>query len=236
MKYLRLKDELADMVDELAPGDPLPAERALAEQLGASRMTVRKAVDDLAASGRVIRRPGVGTFVAPKVEQPLAATSFSEDMRSRGLEPGSVDLGSEVRSAGAAIGRHLEISPGDLVLSVRRLRLADGAPMAIEVLHVPADVAPGLGGPDLVGRSFYEILRDRYDVHITDGEQTLEATVTDDEESAALEVPLHSPAFLFERTSRDQDARVVEFVRSVYRGDRYRITAPIGRRPTGETR
>jgi GntR family transcriptional regulator len=93
--------------------------------------------------------------------------------------------------------------------------------MALETLHVPRSVAPDLDGDALAERSFYELLTERYGVILDGGVQTIEATVTDENESEVLEVPVHSPAFLFERTSRAVDGRVVEFVRSVYRGDRY---------------
>ena len=163
----------------------------------------------------------------PKVAQALAATSFSTEMRRRGLLPGSRTLASETVAAGARIGRRLEVSPGEEVLRVERLRLADRSPMAIEVLHVPTSVVPGLSGDDLADRSYNEVLPCEYDVRIAGGVQTIEPTVTDSAESEALEVPLHSPALLFERVSRDQAGRVVEFVRSVYRGDRYRIETTI---------
>jgi GntR family transcriptional regulator len=105
--------------------------------------------------------------------------------------------------------------------------------MAIETLHIPQALVPGLGPKDLDGSgSFYELLGDKYDLVISSGTQAIEPTVTNEEESAALAVPLHSPAFLFERTSRDQGDRIVEFVQSVYRGDRYRIVTELSRRDT----
>jgi GntR family transcriptional regulator len=100
--------------------------------------------------------------------------------------------------------------------------------MAIETLHVPASLTPGLEPSDLTG-SFYELLRDRFGVTIVSGTQAIEPTVTNADESQALGVPLHSPAFLFERTSRDETGRTVEFVQSVYRGDRYRIVTELSR-------
>jgi GntR family transcriptional regulator len=101
--------------------------------------------------------------------------------------------------------------------------------MAIETLHIPESLVPGLTPKSLTG-SFYELLQQRYGVVIAGGTQAIEPTVTNDEESAALGVPLHSPAFLFERTSRDEAGRTVEFVQSVYRGDRYRIVTELSRR------
>jgi GntR family transcriptional regulator len=111
---------------------------------------------------------------------------------------------------------------------IKRLRLADGETMAIETLHLPEAFVPGLTAKDLSG-SLYELLRDRYDIVLQSGTQAIEPTVTNEEESAALGVPLHSPAFLFERTSQDQSGRIVEFVQSVYRGDRYRIVTELSR-------
>ena len=81
---------------------------------------------------------------------------------------------------------------------------------------------------ELEEHSFYELLRDRYDVTPTGGMQTVEPTVTNEEESELLGVPLHSPAFLFERITRAADGRVVEYVRSIYRGDRYRLVSELG--------
>lgn len=228
MKYLHIRDQVLDQLETMAPGEPLPPERELAARLGVSRMTLRRALDELVSAGRAVRRQGAGVFATgPKVGQSLAATSFSVEMHRRGLEPGARTLGSETTPAGARLGQRLEVSPGEPVLRVERLRLADGSPMAIELLHVPTSVVPGLDGSDLVDRSFYELLAHKYDVRISGGVQTIEPTVTDAEESDRLEVPLHSPALLFERVSRDQDGRVVEYVRSVYRGDRYRIETPI---------
>ncbi len=223
-KYQSIRDGILDLVAELDVGEALPPERTLAPRFGVSRMTLRRAVEELVREGRLVRRQGAGTFVAgPKIAQGLAVSSFSEDMRRRGSVPSSRTLDVVDIMAGAPLGRRLEISPGEKVLRVVRLRLADDAPMAVETLHVPRSVAPGLDGEMLTGGSFYKLLHDVYGVALGGGVQSIEATVTDETESEILEVPLHSPAFLFERTSRDIDGRVVEFVRSVYRGDRYQF-------------
>jgi GntR family transcriptional regulator len=165
----------------------------------------------------------------PKITQELTMTSFSEEMRRRGMVPGSRTLSMEVELAGARLGRLLRVSPSEKTLVIKRLRLADGETMAIETLHLPQALVPGLSAKDLTG-SLYELLRGRYGIEIASGTQTIEPTVTDEDESAVLGVPLHSPAFLFERTSRDQQDRTVEFVQSVYRGDRYRIVTELSRR------
>jgi GntR family transcriptional regulator len=95
--------------------------------------------------------------------------------------------------------------------------------MAIERVHIRASHVPGLTARDLQERSFYELLSERYGIVVVGGEQTVEPTVTDEEESRALGVPLHSPAFRFERVTHSQEGEIVEFVESIYRGDRYRL-------------
>lgn len=226
LKYLKIRDQLQERLETMAAGEPLPAERALAAELDVARMTLRRALDELEKEGRIVRRHGAGVFAADsKLAQLLQATSFTEDMRRRGLVPGARTLSSRMTIAGARLGGPLEVSPGDHVFRIERLRLADGEPMAIELLSVAEAVAPGLTGEDLEGQSFYALLGERYGVSIASGLQAIEPTVTDERESELLTVPLHSPAFLFERTSRDAEGRVVEFVRSLYRGDRYRLVS-----------
>lgn len=223
-KYHRIREELLDRLDGMGAGDQFPPERELAQDLGVSRMTLRRAIEELVAQGAVRRRHGAGVFaLGPKLDQALVATSFSEDMRARGLRPGSRTLEFEVRPAGPRLGRQLQLAAEDAVVAVTRLRLADDEPIALEELHVPGRLLPGLTAEDLQDRSFYALLGARYGIHVTRSVQTIEPTVLDAEEARALDVPVHSPALLFERTSRAADGSPIEFVRSVYRGDRYKI-------------
>jgi GntR family transcriptional regulator len=179
--------------------------------------------------GYLVGRRGAGTFVAlPKVAKGIDISSFSDDMRARGLTPESRTLDLRVGLAGARLGRILHVSPSEEILSVKRLRLADGDPMAIELLHTRASLVPGLTGRDLEENSFYDLLSSRYGISIVGGTQTVEPTVTNEEESASLGVPLHSPALLFERLTRSSTGDLVEFTSSTYRGDRYRIVTEIG--------
>ncbi|WP_222851349.1 GntR family transcriptional regulator [Phytoactinopolyspora mesophila] len=223
-KYHSIRDKILDLIAEMDVGDALPPERTLAPEFGVARMTLRRAIEEVVREGRLKRKHGAGTFVAgPKIAQGLAVTSFSEDMRQRGNVPSSRTLDAGELTASPKLAKRLEISSGELVMRVVRLRLADDAPMAVETLHVPARVVPELEGEALDDASFYELLHERYGIDLAGGVQTIEATVTDERESEILEVPLHSPAFLFERVSRARDGQVVEFVRSVYRGDRYQF-------------
>jgi GntR family transcriptional regulator len=228
-KQRETRERVLDLIEALSPGDAIPSERQLSVDLGVSRLTVRAALDDLVREGYLIRRRGAGTFVnEPKVAKGLTIASFSDDMRERGMKPASRTLDLAVVPAGARLGRILHVSPSEPVAVVKRLRLADGEPMAIELLHVRQSLVPGLTAGDLEENSFYDLLAERYAVEIVGGTQTVEPTVTNEEESDALGVPLHSPALLFERVTRSQTGEIVEFTSSTYRGDRYRLVSELG--------
>jgi len=227
-KQEETRDRVLDLVESLEVGQPIPAERLLAVDLGVSRLTLRAALDELVRDGYLDRRHGSGTYVTePKIAQPLTLTSFSDDMRRRGMSPGSQTLELTTVPAGARLAHRLGVSPESRLVRVKRLRLADRQPMAMEVLHVPEALVPGLTRQDFDDHSFYELLRERYGITIASGTQSIEPTVTSDEESEVLGVPLHTPAFLFERTTVSDSGRIVEFVRSIYRGDRYRLVADL---------
>jgi GntR family transcriptional regulator len=227
-KQRETRERVLELIEPLSVGDAIPSERQLGIDLGVSRLTVRAALDELVREGYLVRRRGAGTFVAePKVAKGIDITSFSDDMRARGLTPESRTLDLHVEMAGARLGRILHVSPSEGIISVKRLRLADGEPMAIELLHTRSSLVPGLTGADLEQNSFYDLLADRYGISIVGGTQTVEPTVTNEEESGALGVPLHSPALLFERVTRASTGDIVEFTSSTYRGDRYRIVTEI---------
>ena len=229
-KQSEARERVLDLIEQLGVGDAIPSERQLSNDLAMSRLTVRAALDDLVREGYLIRRRGSGTFVSePKIAQELTMTSFTEDMKRRGMVPSSKTLELRVGPAGARLGRVFHVSPSEPIVAVKRLRLADGETMAIETLHVRESRVPGLSAKDLEEHSFYELLRDRYNLVIVGGTQTVEPTVTNEEESEELGVPLHSPALLLERTTRDARDEVVEFVRSLYRGDRYRLVTELRR-------
>jgi GntR family transcriptional regulator len=222
------RDRILDLIEGLDVGHSIPSERQLTGDLGVSRLTVRAALDELVRDGYLERRHGSGTYVTePKIAQPLTLTSFSNDMRRRGMVPGNRTLELTTIPAGARLAHKLALSPDARIVRVKRLRLADSKPMAMEVLHVQEALVPGLTRSDFEDHSFYDLLAERYGIVIASGTQSIEPTVTNEEESDVLGVPLHSPAFLFERTTVSESGRIVEFVRSIYRGDRYRLVADL---------
>jgi GntR family transcriptional regulator len=236
LSYKRPKGEqllefLEEFVSSLEPGAIVPSERALAERYGVARMTVRQGLDRLAAKGLIYRIQGRGTFVAqPKFTQSHVLTSFTEDMRARGMVPGSAVLAQEIVSAPEIAARELGIDPGDSVVLVERIRTADGEPMAYERAYLPAGRFAGLEEEDLSGRSMYELLQTRWGIRLRDARQRVTVVTLNGEEAKLLNVPAGRPAFLFQRTTHESTGEVIEYVRSLYRGDRYEVDTHLDRK------
>lgn len=230
-RYSQIKRHLLDAIEsgQLRPGDRVPSERELTEQFAVSRMTARHALRDLETMGYLYRLQGKGTFVAhPKLEQQLARlTSFTEDMRLRGMEPGARVLSVAEMPAGARVARALGVSEAEPVYRLERLRLADGQPMALEVSHVLASACPGFLDVNFENESLYRILRERFGIVLVRATQSLEAVPASPYEAEILRVREEAPLLLLERVSYDAAGRAVEFVRSFYRSDRYRFTTEL---------
>lgn len=223
-KHQQVREFLESLIEDLEPRASLPSERELSQRFGVARMTVRQAMDALVRSGAVYRVQGAGTFTSPeRIEQPLVLTSFTQDMVGRGMRPGSKTVAQGVEPATHAVARRLGLDDGAPVLRLERLRTADDEPMALERCFLDAARASGLAERSLADVSLYATLRDDYGVTLSAASQTVEVTVCDADEAALLGVEPGSAAFLFERISEDERGRVVEYVKSLYRGDRYRL-------------
>jgi GntR family transcriptional regulator len=220
----QLQEILEGVVGALDPGAVLPSERLLAQRYGVARATVTQAIDGLVSRGLVYRVHGSGTFVAePKFRQPLTLTSFTEDMRARGMTPGSVVRSQAIVPASEVVARHLALVPGTPVVHLERVRTADGEPMALERTHLPAQRLPGLEDADLTDASLYELLERAWGVRVAEADQWASVVRVTEDEAALLHVSASQPALLFQRVTRDPAGTPVEYVRSLYRGDRYEV-------------
>lgn len=229
-KYYRVKRHLLDRIDSLPPGSPVPPERVLSTELGTSRTTVRQALQELVIEGRLQRIQGKGTFVAqPKMAWPLQLTSYTEDIRAQGLNPTSrlMEMGYVV--ADGELAERLRIRGGARVLRIERLRLADGEPMAIEITHLSARRFPGLRRHLDRAPSLYRVLESEYSVRLAEAEETIETVLAPPREAQLLGTDTGSPMLLLSRHSFDANGEPVEWVRSWYRGDRYKFVARLTR-------
>ncbi|CAL9357027.1 GntR family transcriptional regulator [Streptomyces pilosus] len=232
LKRERVRDAILELVEARRPGDAIPSERVLCAELGVSRPTLRAAVDELVVAGLLVRQHGRGMFVAAeKITQELVSGRDSLTLPRAGGVWTSRVLEFRTLPAGARVGRRLRVSPAARIRCATRLRLVDGSPMAIEHLHVPADLVPGLTEEELEHGDLYEHFRDRHGVRVGEAVQSIEPTVLTRAEADLLDVPELSPALLFERLTGDTGGRPVEYVRSLYRGDRYRIVSRLALGP-----
>ena len=223
-KREQLQEILEGIIASLEPGALLPSERLLMERYSVARGTVVQVIEALAARGLVYRVQGSGTFVAePKFRQPLTLTSFTEDMRARGMTPGSVVRNQAIVPASEVVARHLALVPGTPVVHLERVRTADGEPMALERTHLPAQRLPGLEDADLTDASLYELLERKWGVRVAEADQWASVVRVSEEEAVLLHVSAEQPALLFQRVTRDPAGTPVEYVRSLYRGDRYEV-------------
>ena len=227
--YLQLGRRIAAEIAAggLKPGESLPPEREMAALTGLSRVTVRKAVQALVESGQLVQRRGSGTFVAPRVERLEQAlsllTSFSDDMTRRGKKSRSVWLHRAVHAPSPDEMMVLGLTGHDRVARLDRVRLADEVPLAIERAALSTAILPD---PGAVEGSLYAVLSER-GFHPVRAVQRISAANLDAEDAGLLEVPAGSAGLKIERISYLGSGRVVEFTRSIYRGDAYDFAAEL---------
>ncbi len=203
----------------------MPSEAELVEQYQVSRATVRQALDELVSDGLIQRKQGRGTFVSPpKVEQGLVRiVSFTEDMRRRGLEPGT-----KLRSAGLIpatdiLARHLEIPVDEPLAKIERLRLADGEPVSIEISYLVHRYCPGILEQDYTSQSLRKMLEDQYGVRISSARQSIRAISATNDMAKALSVENNVALLYIERISYTEYDVPIEYLRLFHRGDRYTL-------------
>lgn len=230
--YVTIKNYLLEQIRDgtIRPGQALMSERDLCIRFGTSRMTVRQAISEMEAEGYVYRIQGKGTFASQaKIEQPLiSVTGFSEDMRKRGMKPGSILLGLSVKCAEADIAAKMGIPIASEVIRLERLRLADGRPMAIERSHLNYALCEPMLRAEMDDFSLYSFIRNTLSLRITAGRQYMEAALMDEAQAALLKVPAGSLALKIERRTYTAGNTVLEVVESVYRGDVYRFYIELG--------
>lgn len=220
------------MNGELKPHDSIPPEQQLAEFFSVSRMTVRQAITHLVHEGLVYREHGRGTFVAdPKISRRLAKlNSFFEDMKERGMEPGSRLLACSTVPAKPEIARLLRLEEGDTIIRLMRLRYADGVPMALQTTYLSFETCKEiLEDPEF--ESLYRVLEEKCGVIPYIAQQTIESRLPDQREAALLGVDDGMPMLLIQRVSFTEDGVPFEVAHTLYRGDRFNLSLTLYRSP-----
>jgi len=224
-KYYQVKEAIIEEIDGLPPGSPIADERTLAASFGTSRTTIRQALQELFREGRIMRHQGRGTFVAePKLTLPLRLSSYTNEMTNLGVHPSSRVLSVATEEADEATAEALGLSTGHPLTVVSRVRLADDIPLAIEVTHLSQTDFPGVAELMTDQVSLYEILHSRFGISPEHAIETIETAPCTPGQADLLETEIGSPMLLMTRQSFTKDGTAFEFVKSAYRGDRYRFT------------
>jgi GntR family transcriptional regulator len=234
--YFQIQRALMEKIrsGELGEGDPLASEEELSRTYQVSRMTARQALHGLKANGYAFSEKGRGTFVTrPKLEKNIMhLQGFTEDMRQRGMEASSRLLAQIVVAGDDDLREKLKLQSGDPVLRLRRLRLADGIPMAIEESNIPLGLFPGLERIDFETNSLYATLRENYRVSVGYADETIEAVLATRDDANLLTIPAKAGILSISRIILNAQEIPIESACSRYRGDRYRAFIRVPMTPT----
>lgn len=224
-KYAWLLGELHGLLRELqyAAESCLPTERELCQRYQVSRVTVRRVLEELEKEGEIYRIQGKGSFVRrDQIQQPLDyLTSFSQDMKARHMTGSSRVLAVEMVPASARVAERLRVEEGLPVLLLKRLRLADGVPMAIETCYLEYSIGRVIKEYMDDDASLYELMFQKCGVKPVSAEQNIKVGLLETWEKSLLGEGVPTHALCITRQSRDQDGRIVEYTESKYRGDNY---------------
>lgn len=227
--YLVLRDKIMDGV--FAANDMVPGEQEVVRQFGVSRITAKRALDELAADGLVVRERGRGTRVAgrPHVEPVRAGVEgLLENLIEMGLKTAVSLLAFEYVPASLDVARALQLSPGAVVQHAIRSRSIEGKPFSYLNTYVPEKIGRTYSRKDLAHRPLLTLL-ERSGVRISSAEQVISATLADPQMAAALQVEVASPLLRITRVVLDQNSRPVEYIVGLYRPDRYQYRMKLDR-------
>ena len=223
-QYRRIEQALRERIDALGPGQRLPSDAELVAEFGVSRMTARNAMSHLAEEGLVDRQPGRGSFVAvpPAHRRTNRLLTFSQEMLRRGMTPSSRLLARDIRPAGLTESQALGLPARTPVIHLRRLRMADGRPIAIETTTLIAACADAVMTADLEHGSLHETLT-RAGFALRRGTGTISAAAATAEDGRRLGVPTAAPLLVKRRVINDGHGRRIEATESRYPADRYAL-------------
>jgi len=233
--YHQIKEALKASITsgDLKPGDMLPSEFGLSEQLGISRLVVHRAYRELVSEGLLIRKRAVGTFVAPPIKRSYTVTgplfSMTENLSADALEPSNRILLQELIPASREISNELRLPEGAQVIHLRNLRLAKQLPFAIEELYFSWERFPALATQDLNNCSIYTTLEKLYAAHPQEALDLITAGSATGPEAGLLGINKGAPVMRLKRVSTDRLGLLVEYSRVVFHADRYQFVARMQR-------
>jgi len=234
--YQQIQNHLESLIinGQLGPGHQLPSEKELEVQFGVSRVTVRRALQELSIDGKIQTVTGKGSFVLkPKIEPLTALTSFSENMRAQGYKPSYQNAVIFIISPNPKIKGILDLKEGENVAYLTREMLADGLPMAIQDAFFPERIYsrnPELFTPEILNNiSFYKVLEIELGVLLKRAEESVDAAPATEEEARKLNINPGDVVLIIKRTTFDINDQPVEYVKLVFPAERYRYKVELFR-------
>ncbi|MGB7848853.1 MAG: GntR family transcriptional regulator [Candidatus Acidiferrum sp.] len=232
--YYQIQQGLLECIrsGRLKPGKPIPSEEDISKRLRVSRMTARQALKSLCHLGVAYSQRGKGTFVSGiKMEKNIRQVlSFSQEIAARGARPSSKVIAFSRQMADAEVAVALRLRPKDEIFLLRRVRMDDSLPMGVETAYLPERQFPGLLEKFDPRTSLYQALDRLYGIQIVIADEVVEAGLAGTEEARLVRIGKGSPVFLFTRTSYVGSGEPVEYVKSIFRGDRYKLVNRLNRR------
>lgn len=233
--YIQIQENIIELIDlgMLNSGDVLPSERDLSQYYGVNRMTVRQAIDGLVQRGLIIKQHGVGTFISE--QKPVQSfmptvTGFSQRMREAGMRPSSKLVERKVINPTPMLAHRLQMPPTEQVIMIQRLRYVNDEPLMLETSYLSFERFQRILAHDISDHSLYQIMKEEYGVQVAEAEHTFEPMLINSAEARHFDLPEGQPAMLVRVLAYGQDRRVMEFSKSVVRGDRcryyFRVTTP----------
>jgi GntR family transcriptional regulator len=234
--YARIEETIAAEIaqGEYRPGDQLPTEDALLERFQVSRITVRRAIQNLVSRGLLEIRRGLGTFVlSPRIEAELTKlTGFVEDMNAAGRKATARVVSQGVVAASARVAERLRLSKGTKVMQIKRVRLGNGMPISFDETYLPLPLGKQIVRNDLRVHPIFTLLEEEYGVPLVEADYELEAVIASKAVAAALQIKVGSPIFQIERTSMTSGHQPVDYEVLSYRGDLVRFVTRLVRHPS----
>ena len=233
--YARIEEAIASEISqgEYRPGDQLPTEDVLLQRFQVSRITVRRAIQNLVSRGLLEICRGVGTFVrSPQIEAELTKlTGFVEDMNAAGRKATARVVSQGVVAASARVAGRLQLAKGTRVMQIKRVRLADGTPISFDETYLPLPLGKRIVDNDLRRHPIFSLLEEEYGVPLVEADYALEAAIATRAVAEALQVKVGSPIFQIERTSMTTGNQPVDYEVLSFRGDLVRFTTKLLRHP-----
>jgi GntR family transcriptional regulator len=220
---------------QFKPGDRIPSENELVQEFNISRVTIRRALQELAHQEKIVSVPGKGSFVLqPKIEPLTALTSFSENMRAQGYEPSYQDTAVAFISPTKQIQSHLKVSEQGRVLHIHRMMLADGVPMAIQNVYLAERVYrrnPSLFIPEVLNQiSLYKLFELKLGLFLFRADEWVDASKATQEEAGLLHIKKDDSVLVIDRvTYSTTEPDPIEYVHQLYSASRYRYKVELFR-------